>query len=247
VYEIARGTMTRLTSNGASDRPVWTPDGSRIAYTDAGGLWWVRSDGAAEPELLARSTVPMVPWSFSPDGRRLAFFEVSPKTSYDLGILPIDLSDANHPKAGAPQPFLRTPNAEACPMFSPDGQWIAYSSNESGRNEVSVRPASGAPGKWQISDGGGMHAYWSPNGREIFYESPDNRIRVVDYVVKGGALEAGKPRVWSSRPLQNVFKSNLAMAPDGKHFAAFEPLETKSVLHIGFLLNIVDELKRRLP
>jgi serine/threonine-protein kinase len=247
VYEIARGTMTRLTSNGTSDRPVWTPDGSRIAYTNKGGLWWVRSDGAAEPELLAQSTIPMVPWSFSPDGRRLAYFEVSPQTSYDLGIMPIDFSDANHPKPGTPQPFLRTPNAEACPMFSPDGQWIAYSSNESGRNEVYVRPASGAPGKWQISDAGGMFASWSPNGHELFYENSDGRIQIVDYVVKGGALEAGKPRVWSSRPLQNVFKSNLALAPDGKHFAAFEPLETRSMPHIGFLLNIADELKRRLP
>jgi serine/threonine-protein kinase len=247
VYEIARGTMTRLTSNGTSDRPVWTPDGSRIAYSTKSGLWWVRSDGAAEPELLAQSTIPMVPWSFSPDGRRLAYFEVSPKTSYDLGILPIDLNDANHPKAGTPQPFLRTPKAEACPVFSTDGQWIAYSSNESGRNEIYVRPASGAPGKWQISDGGGMFSNWSGDGHELFYESPDGRIQVVDYVVKGGALEAGKPRVWSSRPLQNVFKSNLALAPDGEHFAAFEPLETKSLPHIGFLLNIADELKRRLP
>jgi hypothetical protein len=92
-----------------------------------------------------------------------------------------------------------------------------------------------------------MHSFWSADGHELFYESPDGRIQIVDYIVKGGALEAGRPRVWSSRPLQNVFKSNLALAPDGKHFAAFEPLETKSVPHIGFLLNIADELKRRLP
>jgi serine/threonine-protein kinase len=247
VYEIARGTMTRLTSNGTSDRPVWTPDGSRIAYTDKTGLWWVRSDGAAEPELLVQSNAPVVPWSFSPDGRRLAFFEVSPETSYDLGILPIDLSDPNHPKAGARQSFLRTPKAEACPTFSTDGQWISYCSNESGRNEVYVRPSSGAPGKWQISDGGGMFSFWSPKSHELFYESLDGRIQIVDYTVNGGAFEAGKPRVWSSRPLQKVFKSNLALAPDGKHFAAFEPLETKIVPHMSLLLNIADELKRRLP
>src|SRR5205807_217796 len=120
-----------------------------------------------------------------------------------------------------PQPFLHTPNAEACPVFSPDGQWIAYSSNESGRNEIYVRPASGAPGKWQISDGGGMYSNWSANGHEFFYESLDGRIQIVDYAVKGGAFEAGKPRVWSSRQLQNVFKANLTLAPDGKHFAAF--------------------------
>ncbi len=92
-----------------------------------------------------------------------------------------------------------------------------------------------------------MFASWSPDRHELFYESPEGRIHVTDYAVKGGAFEAGKPRVWSSRPLQNVFKSNLALAPDGKHFAAFEPLQTKSAPHIGFLLNVADELKRRLP
>src|SRR5438105_14911572 len=84
---------------------------------------------------------------------------------------PLDTSDPDHPKAGKPEPFLATPSDELAAMFSPDGRWIAYRSNESGRNEVYVRPfPGGRGGKWQISTGGGLYGIWSNNGRELFYE-----------------------------------------------------------------------------
>ena len=93
------------------------------------------------------------------------------------------MSDPDHPKPGKPELFLRTPFDETEPAFSPDGRWIAYASNESGRYEVYVRPfPGGAPsgsGKWQISTGGGFHPIWSRDGRELFYETlSDNRIMV---------------------------------------------------------------------
>ena len=251
VYDLARDTMTRLTSDGTSDRPVWTPDGTRIAFTSRRsppGLYWERSDGGAEPELLLSPGRPIIPWSFSPDGRRLAYMEIAPDTGFDLGILPIDLSDRAHLKPGKPEPFLRTQFGEGNPEFSPDGRWIVYFSNESGTNEVYVRPASGEPGKWQISSGGGMFGAWSPNGRELFYESLDSRLQVVDYTVKGGNFEAGKPRQWSNRQLQNIFKGNFAIAPDGKHIAVFDvPDDSKAPPRVGVLLDFLDELKRRLP
>jgi Tol biopolymer transport system component len=250
VYDVARGTMTRLTSDAASDRPVWTPDGAKIVFASKRsppGLWWMRSDGGAEPELLLRSDHSVMPWSISPDGRRLLYFEIAPDTGYDLGLLPLDLSNPAEIKPGKPEAFLRTQFNEACPSFSPDGRWVAYFSNESGLNEVYVRPSTG-DGKWQISSGGGMFAAWSPNGRELYYEGLDNRIQVVDYVAKGASFEAGRPRQWSGRQLQNVFKSNFTVAPDGKGIAIFEaPDGSKTPLHVGVLLNFLDELKRRLP
>jgi hypothetical protein len=110
-----------------------------------------------------------------------------------------------------------------------------------------VKP-TGEPGKWQISSGGGMFAAWSSNDRELYYESLDSRIQVVDYAVKGASFEAGKPRQWSSRQLQDVFKSNFALAPDGKTLAIFEaPAAGSTSPHVGVLLNLLDELKRRLP
>jgi Tol biopolymer transport system component/tRNA A-37 threonylcarbamoyl transferase component Bud32 len=250
VYDLSRGVMTRLTSDGTSDRPVWTPDGGRIAFgsrSSPPGLWWVRGDGGAAPESLLPSDRPVVPWSFSPDGRRLAYFQIDPQTGYDLWTLPIDTSDPAHPKPGKPELFLRTQFNEACPAFSPDGHWIAYASGETGPNEIYVRPASGE-GKWQISTGGGMFAAWSPTGSQLYFEGPDNRIQVVDYVAKGGSFEAGKPRPWSERQLQPVLKSNFTVAPNGKGIAIFEaPNDDGKPPRVGVLLNFLDELKRRLP
>jgi serine/threonine-protein kinase len=92
-----------------------------------------------------------------------------------------------------------------------------------------------------------MFPSWSPNSGDLYFESPDTHIQAVGYVVKGDSFEAGKPRVWSDRRLQSIFKSNLALAPDGKHFAVFEASEAKVAPHVGFLLNFADELRRKLP
>jgi Tol biopolymer transport system component len=95
--------------------------------------------------------VTAIPWSFSPEGQRLAYYANSPDTGFDIWTLPLDLTDPDHPKSGKPEPFLRTPASELLPRFSPDGRWIAYRSEESGTNEIYVRPfPSGSGGKWQI-------------------------------------------------------------------------------------------------
>ena len=94
-------------------------------------------------------------------------------------------------------PFLITPFAERTPAFSPDGRWVTYYSNESGRYEVYVRPFPGPGGKWQISTGGGRFPSWSPNGKELFYRTLDSRIMVVTYSVEGDSFRAGRPRPWS--------------------------------------------------
>ena len=251
VYDLARGTKLRLTQDGTADRPVWTPDGTGIIYGSkktSPGLWWTRADGGAEPVLLLPASHPVVPWSLSPDGHRLAYFEVDPQTGADVWTLRLDFSDKAHPKAGRPEPFLRTQFHEGTPAFSPDGRWIAYFSNESGQNEVYVRPASGEPGKWQISNGGGIYPAWSRSGSDIFFVNPDNRLQVVTYTVSGTSIEVGKQRQWSAVKLQNVAKSNFAVAPDGKHLAVFEAADSgKGPPRVGVLLNFVDELKRKLP
>ena len=137
-------------------------------------------------------------------------------------------------------------------MFSPDGRWIAYRSNESGSEEIYVRPYPQRSGKWLVSTGGGLYQIWSNNGRELFYQTLDNHIMAVDYVVNGDSFIPGKPRVWSDKKLYSAgITTNWALAPDGKRFAVFLPpevagAETGSV-HVTFLLNFFDELRRRLP
>jgi serine/threonine-protein kinase len=254
VYDMERETSTQLTVTGHAHAPVWAPDGRHLAFRLDGNpakLFWIRSDGSGDPqELLRRPN--LIHTSFSPDGSRLAYFERDPKDGIDLWTLPLDLSDPDHPKPGTPEPFLRTPNDELEPRFSPDGRWIAYRSNESSSNEIWVRSFPNSSGRrWQISNGGGLFAFWSKNGRELFYETMDYRIMVVDYSIDGGSFVRGKPRLWLDKQLFFTGGVNLDLAPDGKRFAVLAPPETppgeKGTVHVTMLFNFFDELRRRIP
>ena len=133
--------------------------------------------------------------------------------------------------------------------FSPDGKWIAYSSNESGTDEIFVRPFPGPGGKWRVSTGSGKFPSWSRATRELFYLSMvDGRIMVANYMVLGDSFDAAKPQVWSDRPvLQPNFIRVLDLHPEGQRFAVFprpEIEELKDNLHVSFLLNFFDELHR---
>ncbi len=259
VYDWQRDTMTRLTFTQGIRRPVWTPDGKHIAFSlqspGASSIRWIRADGAgeAQPLLEATGLLGLGTYSFSPDGKRLAFFESGVDTGLDLWTLPLDVSDPDHPKPGKPELFLRTPFDEYDPVFSPDGPWIAYTSRESGPNEVYVRPFPGPGGKWQISIGGGAHAIWSRNGRELFYESPDNHIMAAAYTAKADSFAADKPRPWSNTQIFEpvALQWNLDLAPDGKRFAVIPrpeaASEQKGSVHVTVLLNFFDELRRKLP
>jgi len=275
VYDWQRDTMTRITFTQANLYPVWAPDGKHIAFQSQSGgairrpdfqaqpggansLRWIRADGAGEAQPLLESGGDLRPFSFSPDGKRLAFTEVGVDTGFDLWTLPLDVSDPEHPKPGKPELFLRTPFNELEPAFSPDGRWVAYTSNESGRFEVYVRPSpGGAPsgsGKWQISTAGGRFPIWSRDGRELFYETPDNRIMVSDYTGKGDSFAGDKPRPWSNTQILDLFGTtvwNLDLSPDGKRFAVIPRPEAtgepKGSVHVTVLLNFFDELRRRVP
>ena len=260
VYDWQRDTMTRLTFMQTNAFPVWTPDGKRIAFVShsPGGdsMQWIRADGAGEAQVLLESKGERRGYSFSPDGRRFAFAQQGVDTGFDLWTLPLDLSDPEHPKPGKPELFLRTQFDEQEPVFSPDGRWIAYTSNESGGNEVYVRPFQGGKpsgsGKWQISISGGRHPIWSRDGRELFYETPDNRAMAASYTGKADSFAADKPRVWSNTQIREPAGIwNLDLAPDGKRFAVFPRPdangERKGSVHVTVLLNFFDELRRRVP
>jgi Tol biopolymer transport system component len=256
VYDTERDTKSQLTVPGEAAVPVWMPDGKHLVFrlTDNGNsLLWFRTDGSGEPQKLLQRPNLIVPWSFSPKGSRLAYFERNLETGFDIWTLPLDLTDPDHPKAGQPEPFLRTLNDELAPRFSPDGHWIAYRSNESGSNEIYVRPFPNASGgRCLISSGGGLYAFWSKNEHELFYETADNRIMVVDYSVDGGSFVVrGKPRLWSDKQLFYTGTSNLDLAPDDKRFAVLvlpdTPPGEKGTVHVTMLLNFFDELKRRIP
>jgi Tol biopolymer transport system component/predicted Ser/Thr protein kinase len=252
VYQIESDTTTRLTSTHQSAAPVWAPDSRHIVFESGMSFFWMRGDGAGEPQRLLASSNSPRPWSMSPDGRRLAYFQINTDTGCDIWTLPLDLSDPDHPKAGKPEPFLCAPAGGTQPMFSPDGRWIAYRDDESGSNEIYVRPFPAASGgKWQISSGGGLYAVWSKNGHQLYYEAADNRIMVVDYTVDGTVFVPRKPRLWSDKQIFYTGTSNLDLAPDGKRFVVLQLPEPvpgeKGSVHVALLLNFFDELRRRIP
>jgi serine/threonine-protein kinase len=254
VADLERDTLTRVTFSGGVDIPVWAPDGRHIAFSlggNTGRIAWIRSDGAGEARTLLERASTAVPWSFAPDGR-LAFFQRDPGQGLSVWTVPLDLSDPDRPKPGKPELAWPARGDDYLPRFSPDGRWIAYRSNESGTNEIYVRPFPDTRGgKWQVSSGGGLYAMWSNNGHDLFYESADNRIMVLDYKVEGDSFVPGRPRVWYDQPLFFTGTVNLDLAPDGKRFVVFAPPETppgeKGTVHVTMLLNFLDELKRRIP
>jgi serine/threonine-protein kinase len=155
-------------------------------------------------------------------------------------------------KPGKPSVFLETPAAENQPQFSPDGKWLAYTSNESGRNEVYVRPFPGPGGKWQISTDGGAEPLWSRTRPEVFYVV-NQRIMVATYTANNDSFRAGRPQAASEgtftlrRPGTTL--RNLDLHPDGQRFAAAPSVGESTVKYdkVVFIFNFFDELKRLVP
>jgi Tol biopolymer transport system component len=246
VYDWQRDTMTRLTFTGTADGGVWSPDGRHIAFQSVGeGLSVIRSDGSGKPQPLTQSKHRQAPQSFAPDGKRLAFFETASRTVNELWTVPLESDNAGL-RAGKPERLLQT-QANGL-SFSSDGRWMAYSSNESGTDQVYVRAFPDGGGQWQISNSGGTWPMWSRNGRELFFETLDNRIMVAAYAVNGDSFAADKPRMWSDKQLATSGgRKNLDLAPDGKRIATLMPVETEAQSHVIFLENFVDDVRRKVP
>ncbi len=205
-----------------------------------------RADGAGVAEPLGDG-LNGIPYSFSPDGKRLAFSQ-----SQSLMILALDLSDPEHPRAAKPETFLQRPSVTQ-PAFSPDGLWIAYTSGESGGRDVFVRPfrpgGPSNPGRYQISTGGGQYPVWSRDGKQLLYETLDNHVMVAAYSVQGDSFVPAKPEPWSKAPLFRMgWDPNLDIAADGKRLLVTMQTEpANGAPHVTFLLNFFDEVRRRIP
>jgi Tol biopolymer transport system component/tRNA A-37 threonylcarbamoyl transferase component Bud32 len=247
VYEWQNDRTTKLTFGGIYDNPIWSPDNQYVVFRSRilnGRMFWSRADGAGQPQPLAERRIP---WSFSPDGKRLAFVEQD--TNLQIWTTPVE-DQSGQLKAGTPEQFLKTQFDNIQPAFSPDGRWLAYRSTEGTAPEVYVRPfpppASGSSGQWVISAGGGQNPVWSRTSHDLFYRGPDG-LMAVSYTVKGDTFVADKPRLWSAK----LATSNFDLAPDGKRLAVVMPVQgaeaPKPEHEIVFLENFFDELRRRVP
>jgi serine/threonine-protein kinase len=244
LYDLARQTLTRTTFEAWNDQPVWTPDGTRIAFLSnrrgPNNLFWQLADGSGGPERLTTSEPSHFPHSWSPDGQLLAYFENALGTGRDIWVVRINDRRA--------QPFLRTPFQEGSPRFSPDGRWMAYDSNESGRIEVYVQPYPGPGAKIQISTEGGTEPLWDPTGRELFYRQ-GKRMMAVEVSTQPN-FSAGNPRVLfeTSDTQSEGYGMTYDVSPDGQRFLMIQPIEEEAPpTQINVVLNWAEELKRRVP
>jgi serine/threonine-protein kinase len=251
VYDRLRKVSTRLTFEDGNDGPgIWSADSQYIAFSSARqgsiNIYRKRADGSGEVERLTQSTEAQYISSWSADGKFILFSHQT--NAGDLWVLP--LTGDRKPKE-----FLATRFNESEAAFSPDGRWVAYQSDESGRMEVYVRPFQGA-GKWQVSEGGGGFPRWSGDGRRLFFRDSDG-LMSVPIADQGASIEVGAPR----RAVKGNFRGGVAgilmgalrmpdydVTRDGSHFIMYSP-DAKTAgraEHVTFVLNWFTEMRRLL-
>ena len=248
LWTVATGADTRLTLDPAVDRqPIWSHDGRTIAFSSdrsSGSRLYRRpSDGSGAAEPLFERPFPAQPTSFSPDDTQLIFWESKPETGLD--VLVVDLDD------GQVTSLLETPADERNAELSPDGRWLAYQSNRSGRFEVYVQPFPQIDGgEWQISTDGGTRPMWSPDGDELFYIADPDHMMVVP-VEPGSTFAHGTPRALFDGPSSQPLFSRTYDTLDGQRFlmikeAGSDDGDTQSE-RIILVQNWFAELERLVP
>ena len=242
LFDLSRQTWSRFTSEGNNSFPLWSPDGTRVVFvSDRAGVenMYSRLVGGNADERLLVSERANYPMSMARDGT-LAFVSVKVGQAQDIWVLHPDQKEK-------PVPWLETAFSEGGAAFSPDGRWLAYVSNESGRNEVYVRPHPGPGEKVTISTDGGNEPLWAHDARQLFYRNGD-AVFAVD-VQATPILSAGKPRKLFEKDYERTTTlwPNYDVAPDGRRFLMIRTLDDKGPAQIDVVLNWVDELKQRVP
>jgi Tol biopolymer transport system component len=240
LLDLLRGVFSRFTFDAANDvNAIWSPDGARIVFQSnrkgVSDLYQRRISGGASEEVLFVSDQDKAPLDWSSDGRFLLFRNTDPRTGYDLWALPFD-----GPRT--PFPVVQSNFEERDGQFAPDGQWVAYQSNESGRVEVYVQPFPTGR-KWQISTAGGAQVRWAPGGKELFYIALDGRLMVVPL-----RMSADRQRVDADAPVplfstrlggavQGINRQQYMVSADGKRFLMNMLVDDASSSPISVILN----------
>ena len=246
LHDLSRKTASRFTFGGAESTPTWSPDGERIGFVSARKprleMYQKSSSGAGQEELIAMAEEGMQHTHWSPDGRYLAYDGPGEKTAYDIWVIPMS------PGAGArkPEPVLKTEFNETQPQFSPDGTWLAYISDETGRYEVYIQGFPEKRGKWKISTDGGAQPRWRRDGKELYYLAADARLMAVEMKIAGRAPEAGFPKPLFDAPQRgNDTTSHFDVTSDGQRYLIRAPSGESRSSPVTVVVNWTAGLKKR--
>ena len=237
--DLDRGSRIPLATQGHNLTPAWTADGQRVAFEAGGAIWSRAADGSGPAEPLIPKRQPdvtnMNPTSWSADGRFLIYQEQVPGTDYNLWVAP---------RGGPPRILVATDARDLDGKLSPDVQWLAYYSTESGRHEVYVRPFPNVNDhKWTISTSGGWSPLWSPDGRELFYMNGTSMM-VVAVEKRGASFVSGKPQLLFDGPFDTTQDMNVDISPDGRSFVMVEADPDAKPTKVNVILNWSEELAR---
>ena len=235
VSDVMCGNAMRFTYYLGNDTfPVWSPDGSRIVWaSNRSGrfkLYEKAADGRRQDALLFESDYPIFPNDWSRDGRYLLYRQIDPQTKYDVWVLPLLDQRKSFP-------FLRTNANETTAVLSPDGRWLAYSSDESGRYEVYVQSFPDGGGKRQISTTGGIGPHWRGDGKELYYHAQDGKLMAVP-VTDRTSLALGAPvALFEFRASGSGIAPYYSVSGDGKRFLLSAIVETEPNAPLTAVVN----------
>ncbi|MHC4507506.1 MAG: protein kinase domain-containing protein [Planctomycetota bacterium] len=247
IYDLTRDTLNPLTSDGISDNPMWTSDGEWVVFrsNQAGKLQLFKQSvtGSAKPELIATfEEIWMMLDSCSPDGKELLLRTHDPKNrklDIDISVIPFGKQNEN-PRL---RPFIQRNNNQRLGCWSPDGRWVAYASDESGRWEVYVEPYPGLGPKVMISTEGGYEPAWSRDGKELFYRSGRGSPKMIGATIE---IEPEFRAVEYKELFETINFRDYDVAPDGRFLMIQEP-EEPTPFKIYIIRNWFEELKRLVP
>ena len=242
IYDIPRGLRTRFTFDPSDQfTSIWSPDGNRIVFNSRRkgslDLYQKSASGTGVEETLIEDNVDKFPMSWSPDGKMILYVSSGPSRGNDLFVLPLT-GDRK------PSPFLQSQFSEPDARISPDGRWVAYRSNESGRNEIYVASFPGPGGKWQVSTAGGAFPRWRHDGSEIFYLAPDGKLMAASINGKGTGFEVAAVKPLFATRIGTGGNYRYDVSADGQRFLIDTITEQEASMPITIVLNWNAGLKK---
>ncbi len=243
LHEISRNIWTRFTFGPNNSLPIWSPDSKAIAYVSSlkernttDDIYIKRIEGEATTEVILKSKESIALTDWSQDGKFITYStDRSATRSNDIWILPV--KTPGDKTESQPFPFLQTEFNESYAAFSPDGRWIAYESDESGRSQIYVRPFPGAGGKWQVSTNGGRLPQWRGDGKELFFQT-DN-LMSVEIKTSTTSVVVG-----AEQKLFRVGSRMVQATNDGQNFLVLTTKRNDSSLPMTLVVNWLEDLKK---